>query len=218
MTRLIATLATAILLVSATTSPAWAAGGKVRGDKAAGPAGATGDGLVNTNRGAETGTNCEITGTLSDEETADILYMREEEKLARDVYLTLHNYYIDQYPIQARIFGNISASEQRHMDALERLINKYGLEDPVDNDEIGAFSNSDTGFTDLFEDLVDRGQSSYCEALNVGIEIEELDIADIEFALSEVTAQDVNRVFGNLLNGSYNHLNAFTSRIESNCQ
>ena len=218
MTRLIATLATVVLLASTLVSPAWAAGGKIRGDKATGPAGATGEGLVNTNRGAETGTGFETLGTLSEEEAGYILYMREEEKLARDVYLTLYDYYIGQDPIQARIFDNISTSEQRHMDALGRLIDKYGLEDPVVNDEIGAFSNPDTDFADLYEDLVTRGKNSYCEALNVGVEIEDLDIEDIESSLGDVTAQDVNRVFSNLLNGSYNHLNAFTSRIESNCQ
>jgi len=60
---------------------------------------------------------------------------------------------------------------------------------------------------------------SYCDALQVGIRIEELDIDDIENALSDVTAQDVNRVLNNLLSGSYNHLNAFTSQYEAaGCQ
>ena len=60
------------------------------------------------------------------------------------------------------------------------------------------------------------GAISYCDALQVGIDIEVLDIEDIELALGNVEARDVNRVFNNLLNGSYNHLNAFTSRYKAN--
>jgi hypothetical protein len=160
------------------------------------------------------GKNRQSTATLTDEEIGHILYMREEEKLARDVYLTLS----EKYPAAA-IFVNISESEQRHMDALEGLIVKYGLEDPVTTDRIGEFTNP--VFTEDYKDLVEKGEASYCEALQVGIDIEELDIEDIESALIEVEAQDVNRVLNNLLNGSYNHLNAFTSQYEvdaNNCE
>ncbi len=57
---------------------------------------------------------------------------------------------------------------------------------------------------------------SYCDALQVGIDIEVLDIEDIEIALNDVEARDVTRVLNNLLNGSYNHLNAFTSQYKAN--
>ena len=48
---------------------------------------------------------------LTEAEENHILYMREEEKLARDVYLTLYELW------GAEIFANISESEQQHMDA-----------------------------------------------------------------------------------------------------
>lgn len=103
------------------------------------------------------------------------------------------------------------------MDALERLIEKYGLTDPVVNDDIGAFTNPE--FVKLYEDFVEMGRNSYCGALQAGILIEELDIHDIEIALNDVDAPDVTRVLNNLLSGSYNHLNAFNSRYASNnCQ
>jgi hypothetical protein len=163
-------------------------------------------------KGPATGKNSRSLGSLTGEEIWHITYMREEEKLARDVYLTLY----ELYP--APIFDNISASEQRHMDALERLIEKYKLEDPVKNDTVGAFTNPD--FTDLYLYLtsVEKGALGYCDALQAGIDIEELDIEDIEIALKDVKARDVTRVLNNLLNGSYNHLNAFTSRYEANCE
>ena len=161
-------------------------------------------------KGPGAGKNGPSLGTLTEKEIEHITYIREEEKLARDVYLTLYELY------QASIFENISESEQRHMDAVKRLIDKYGLEDPVEDDTVGMFTNP--VFTKLYEDLVEKGEISYCGALQVGIDIEVLDIEDIEIALNDVAARDVSRVFNNLLSGSYNHLNAFTSQYEANCE
>jgi len=212
-------LATLVLVVSMAAAPAWAAGGKVRGDKATGPAGSTGSGLVDTNRGDGTCDDCLATGTLSEVEADYLLLMVQEEKLARDVYLSLYDHYAATEPLQAQIFRNISASEQRHMDAVERLIVAYGLENPVENDAVGEFPDSEEGFADLYVGFLASGKASYCGALNAGIVIEALDIEDLEIAvLDEIEAQDVLRVFGNLLNGSYNHLNAFTIRDEANCR
>jgi len=155
---------------------------------------------------------------LTEAEIQNIKFMRQEEKLARDVYLTLYHEY------KTPIFLNISKSEQRHMDAMKRLIDKFKLQDPISDNKIGVFpdpeSKDDIDFNDLYNELVDRGMLSYCDALQVGIDIEELDIEDIENALliEDVKAQAVIRVLNNLLNGSYNHLRAFTSRYEANCE
>jgi hypothetical protein len=103
------------------------------------------------------------------------------------------------------------------MDAVKGLIDNYELEDPVKNDNVGEFTNS--VFTELYEKLVGKGEISYCDALQTGIDIEVLDIEDIEFALNEIEAQDVEGVLTNLLNGSYNHLNAFNSQyVVAGCQ
>ena len=163
-------------------------------------------------QGPSAGKNGQSPGTLTDAEIHHITYMREEEKLARDVYLTLYEAW------GAPIFANISESEQRHMDALLRLIDKYEeLEDPVEDDTKGVFTNQ--VFTQLYKDLVEQEEMSYCDALQVGIEIEELDIEDIEEMLTDVKAKHVIRVFENLLAGSDNHLIAFTSQYEAaGCQ
>ena len=162
-------------------------------------------------KGPAAGKNPQPTSTLTDAEIEHITYMREEEKLARDVYLTLS----EVYP--AAIFINISESEQRHMDAIKRLIEKYGLQDPVVDDTVGKFTNPI--FIELYNDLVDKGEMSYCDALQAGIDIEVLDIKDIEEALTDIAANDVIRVFNNLLSGSWNHYNAFTSQYEvNNCE
>ena len=155
-------------------------------------------------KGSGAGKNGQSPGALTDPEIGHVIHIREEEKLARDLYLTLYQVY------EAPIFANISESEQRHMDAMKRLIATYGLDDPVKDDTIGMFANE--YFTQLYTDLVAKGNGSYCAALQVGIAIEELDIEDSKLALAEVTATDVRRVFNNLLSGSYNHLSAFMNQ------
>jgi len=144
---------------------------------------------------------------LTDEEAADILYMREEEKLARDVYLTLS----EDWPVP--IFTNIGESEQRHMNAIKTLIERYGLTDPIEDDTVGVFPTE--YFTNLFDQCVADGSGSLEEALAVGVSIELLDIEDIEKAVEEASMQAVKRVFGNLLEGSKNHLSAFQNAVET---
>ena len=144
---------------------------------------------------------------LTEAEESHILYMREEEKLARDVYLTLDEIW------GAEIFANISDSEQRHMDALKNLITRYGLVDPVADDTLGIYTNPD--FAVLYEQFVTDGSESLEAALNVGVYIEELDIADLDQALEETSMRSVRRVFQNLLNGSHSHLDAFQRAIEA---
>lgn len=144
---------------------------------------------------------------LTEAEEEHIWLMRQEEKLARDVYLSLYETW------GAEIFAHISESEQRHMDAIETLITRYGLVDPVTDDTVGAFA--DEAFTALYDQFVLDGSGSLEGALNVGVLIEELDIADLETALEEASTLSVRRVFENLLNGSQNHLSTFKQAIET---
>lgn len=147
---------------------------------------------------------------LTSDETKSVLAMREEEKLARDVYLTLNN----QFP--SLVFVRIATSEQRHTDAIARIIATQGLVDPVVDDAIGKFT--DPTFTDLYAGLVADGSADYIAALKVGAYIEEIDIADLKEALDAVTNPQVKRVFENLLNASYNHLRAFVANFEADGQ
>ena len=142
---------------------------------------------------------------LSAAEKEGLLEMREEEKLARDVYLTLGEKW------KVPIFGNIADSEQRHTDAIKGLLDKYGLADPAAGNGIGEFT--DPKFATLYEQLVAQGMQSLEEALKVGVAIEELDIADIKSLLIDVEHDDIRRVYENLLAGSYNHLRAFQSLL-----
>ncbi len=140
-------------------------------------------------------------GDLSDEEIAGISEMIEEEKLARDVYLKLY----EMWGIP--VFERIAESEQIHMNALKALIEKYGLENPVADLKEGEFKTEK--FQELYAELVEKGSKSLEDALNVGAEIEKLDIADLEEKLEKTDNADVKFVYERLKNGSENHLESF---------
>ncbi len=142
---------------------------------------------------------------LTDAEIEDLLLMREEEKLARDVYLTLS----DEYDL--RIFANIPKSEQRHMDAMLSLLNRYKIADPV-LAERGAFVNGE--LQELSDALIAKGKISKLEALKVGALIEEVDIEDLISAMERTTHPDVKSAYANLLWGSKNHLRAFAFNMK----
>ncbi len=133
--------------------------------------------------------------------------MREEEKMARDVYLTLYSKW-SLIP-----FKHISKSEQVHMDAILNLLNRYDLDDPAEGNEVGEFTNVD--FQELYDQLVERGSESAVEALKVGALIEEVDIIDIQKLLDEdFESEDIEFVMTNLLRGSGFHLKAFVWNLK----
>lgn len=147
------------------------------------------------------------TTTLTAQEKSDLLFMREEEKLARDVYLTLHSVW------GTPVFANIAISEQQHMDAVLGLLNLYKLPDPTVGKLVGEFVNAE--LQALYNELVERGRHSVVEALKVGGVIEETDIEDLATAMATARPANIDNVYQNLLNGSYNHLRAFASNLQS---
>ncbi len=143
---------------------------------------------------------------LSAREHKALIQMREEEKLARDVYRTLYETW------NQRIFRNIARSEHRHMNAIRVMFQKYGLTDPVVDDSVGVFT--DPEMTALFTDLTQRGRISLQDALTVGALIEDLDIYDLKIFLKKSDNQDIRVLFQNLQKGSRNHIRAFIRRME----
>lgn len=144
--------------------------------------------------------------TLDPFEVESLLYVREEEKLARDTYLTLHEIW------GTGIFSTISGSEQNHMDAVKGLLDKYGLEDPA-SPEIGVFQND--FLQTKFIELTAWGAESPADALLVGCAIEEIDLVDLATRMEKIDNRDILSVFQNLTDGSENHLRAFVSSYES---
>ena len=142
---------------------------------------------------------------LTQAEINDLKFIREEEKLARDVYLFSLNKY------QLIIFDNISTSEQTHMDSVLGLLNKYGISDPAST-QIGVFANSE--LQTLYDNLITQSNISSSEALIVGATIEDLDINDIDQFTINTTKPDLLNVYNNLVCGSKNHLRLFVNDLE----
>ncbi len=143
---------------------------------------------------------------LSAEEKAGLFKMRAEEKLARDVYFTLFERW------QLRVFHNIYQSEQRHMDMIKVLLDKYGLKDPVKGQDMGYFK--DPKLAKLYEQLVRQGMTSFGGAVKVGALIEEMDIHDLQKELQKTDNKDIRLIYQNLLKASRNHLRIFISWLQ----
>ncbi|MFO7882807.1 MAG: DUF2202 domain-containing protein [Kosmotogaceae bacterium] len=146
-----------------------------------------------------------LAATLSDEEISGILLMREEEKLARDVYLELYELW------ELRVFNNIAKAEQTHMDRMAYLVEQYNLQDPVQEGE-GIFTDND--LQNLYNELVAKGSASMVEAIKVGMLIEELDIKDLLELMEQTENDELLFVYSNLERGSEKHLSAFNRQLE----
>ena len=142
---------------------------------------------------------------LTADEVSDLLHMREEEKLARDVYSALGKTW------SLRTFSNIAGSEQTHMDQVATLLTRYGVADPVAGLAAGQFATEH--FQTLYTDLIAKGDQSLADALEVGAVIEEIDIVDLFDCKAATTHQDIARVYTNLEAASENHLRAFVGQL-----
>ncbi len=139
-------------------------------------------------------------------EIQTLTFMREEEKLACDVYLALNERWT--HPV----FANIATSEQQHMDTMRVMLERYQLPDPA-LPTVGMFANAQ--LQAWYGDLIARGEQSLTEAFYVGAAIEEVDILDLEKAIAETRQADLRRAYQNLLAASGNHLRAFVRNIEA---
>jgi len=140
---------------------------------------------------------------LEQQEKDALLYMLEEEKLARDTYTYLDSKYSNTP------FGNIKKSEQSHMNAIENLLIKAN-ENPTILPS-GVFANQD--LQNLYNQLTTEGSLSLIKALQVGATIEDLDIVDLEKYKATTTNTSILNVFNSLQCASRNHLRSFVSAI-----
>lgn len=173
--------------------------------------------------------------TLDHAEETHLVFMREEEKLARDVYLT----FAQMYPNQP-VFQTIATiSEQTHTDTLHDKLAMYLITDPNPdaNDlpsSIGVFTGVEYGpyFTEKFTTLTSMGMQSELHALYVGALIEELDMHDIVQCPKVIVETDpaieedgcglnytderpLKQAYSSLVAGSESHLKAYVGQIEA---
>jgi hypothetical protein len=144
-------------------------------------------------------------GELTSDESAGLLFMREEEKLAHDVYLFLFN----QWGVN--IFQNIAKSEQTHTDSVKTLLDYYSLSDPAAGKAAGEFTNPT--LQGLYDQLTAQGSQSLADAIKVGGAIEEIDILDLQKQTALTTHADIQLVYQNLEKGSRNHLRSFSNTL-----
>lgn len=146
------------------------------------------------------------TSGLSQAEIDGLRYMREEEKLAHDVYVTLYQLW------GQNTFKNIAASETTHGEEILNLLVNYQISDPVAGLDEGEFS--DPSLQSLYDRLITSGSQSLADAIKTGAVIEEIDILDLKERLEMTSVAEIRQVYEELLKGSYNHLRAFVSVLE----
>lgn len=146
-------------------------------------------------------------GILDPTEESDLVFMREEEKMARDVYLALNQTW------GHRVFSNISESEQRHMDAMLKMLELFDIPDPIGSNAHGIFNDATLG--SLYEESVSNGSVSLLEAFRAGAYVEETDIQGLKAAIANTDEASLLKSYGNLLAGSHNHLRTFVAHIQN---
>lgn len=141
----------------------------------------------------------------AESETVELLtYLIEEEKLAHDVYTVFYDMY------GAKVFGNILESESKHQDQVMGLLDAYDVADPRSS-ELGVFNDKE--LQALYDELISMGSKSAADAYQVGVLIEEKDIADITTQLATTPDQAVVDVLEKLRSASENHLRAFNRQL-----
>jgi hypothetical protein len=144
--------------------------------------------------------------SLSAQEAAGLQFMREEEKLAHDVYVTLGDVW------GLRVFDNIAAAEQQHTNVIAGWLDYYHISDPAAGNAPGEFTNPE--LQALYDKLVAQGKQSVASALKVGTAIEEIDILDLQERIDATANAALDQVYGNLKAGSENHLRAFVTNLK----
>jgi len=157
---------------------------------------------------------------LSQAEIDTLIFVRQEEKVARDTYATLFEKWPNLAILNEIAYLAPQHSEQNHTTVMKTLIDKYkdlyeNLYDPVEKvgDEVGVFENQD--LQNRYQDFVNCGSQSELQALYVGAYIEEMDLIDLTNRIKETDNQDVQLGIKFLREGSYRHLRAFVNWIES---
>jgi hypothetical protein len=134
---------------------------------------------------------------LTETEISDLLFMRSEEQMARDLYIEWSAKY------SLPIFGNIAQAEETHTSSVQFLLDRYNL----------AAGNEIPTIRDLSASLAEQGDKSLTDALKAGVLIEEHDISDLDRTIANTTREDLKTVYENLRNGSESHLAAFTKQL-----
>lgn len=196
-------LSSALLLTAAMACGAAAAQGRGPGMGSCPQGSACGAGPGRGQGGFAPGTGIAAATPLSTEATQDLMYMQEEERLARDLYTFFYSLW------QAPVFQAVVAAEERHMSSVAAALDRHGL--PRLPETPGTFQNEE--LQSLYDRLAAQGARSLTDALLAAAYVEELDIEDLSQALTRTAAPDLVQVYQNLARGSRNHLRLFAGYL-----
>ncbi len=144
-------------------------------------------------------------GIATADATAEqLVYLIEEEKLARDVYSKMFELW------GSKVFGNILKSEESHQSQVLAIMATRDIADPRSSEE-GVFKDAE--LQKLYDELIAKGSKSAVDAYEVGVAIEVLDIDDLTKMLATAKDADVIAMMENLRRGSENHLRAFNNQL-----
>lgn len=141
-------------------------------------------------------------GTPSAQLATELNYLRQEEKLAHDLYVLADSLY------GAQQFGNIAQAEVHHGQAINSLLAGYSMADPNAGQAEGVFT--DPQIQKTYNELAARIRQSQDEAAQVGILAEKTDIADLKKTIDSSPPAAVKSTLSHLVTASERHLQAFT--------
>ncbi|MDP3452977.1 MAG: DUF2202 domain-containing protein [Bacteroidales bacterium] len=147
----------------------------------------------------------DTTAELTANEIEFLYAVREDEKLARDVY----TYFFDKFELAP--FSRIAKAEANHIAAVERLFYFYSISYPAVA-PMGEFNDADRKA--YYESLINKGDTAL-EAYKATAYLEEKDVADYTLVLGSIQNPNIKMVIENLIKGSSNHLRASVRQVNA---
>ncbi|MDZ4059371.1 MAG: DUF2202 domain-containing protein, partial [Bacteroidales bacterium] len=147
----------------------------------------------------------DTTAELTANEIEFLYAVREDEKLARDVY----TYFFDKFELAP--FSRIAKAEANHIAAVERLLYFYSITYPAVG-PVGEFKDGDRKA--YYESLINKGDTAL-EAYKATAYLEEKDVADYTLVLGSIQNPNIKMVIENLIKGSSNHLRASVRQVNA---
>jgi hypothetical protein len=157
-----------------------------------------------TGAGAATDTSHLQKTTASGADPRGVLvYMREEVKLARDVYAVLSDAW------RVDVFQGTAGSKQALMEDISDVLAQYGIDDPPA--AAGIFRHAE--LQELYAYLVDQGMRSVNDALDVTILVEQTVIADVDALINDTEQTALRAVLTRLKESSLSRLLTLTRHL-----
>lgn len=145
-----------------------------------------------------------VTAPLSADEIEFLFAIREDEKVARDLYTS----FSALYPASVQI-AKIKTAEDSHIACIEAVLDYYEISYPAMT-ATGVFEDAERQA--LYNDLVDKS-ATLLETFGTMAVIEEETVLAYKSVQSEITNENISLVVANMIKASSNHLKAAVRQI-----